>query len=142
MTYIRVISRPRKYVISGRHEYKEDLNRESLEFSGEAVHKGLSPASLLPMEPAKHEISGYDKASDLTSTWTFSFLTTQLSSSVFRAQIAHPHKTFSILSVIRGICNVISKIIREKVSDLKKDTDRPCPEILFFFIKNSGIPKG
>lgn len=83
-----------KNVTSERQEYKED---HSLEFSGEVVHKGLGPASLLPMGPAKHDISGYNKASDPASTLTFPFLAAQLSSSV---SIAHFHETSSILSVI------------------------------------------
>lgn len=45
-----------KNVTSERHQYKEDLNWHSLEFSGEA---------------AKHEISGYNKGSDPASTLTF-----------------------------------------------------------------------
>lgn len=76
------------------------MNRQSLEFSGDAVHKGLGPASLLPTEPSKHEISGYNKTSDPASSLTFSFLTVQLSSSVSKAQIAHSHKASSIPSVI------------------------------------------
>lgn len=74
-----------KNVTSERYEYKEDLNRHSLEFSGEA---------------ANHEISGYNRASDPASTLTFPFLAAQLSSSVSEAQIAHFHQTSSILNVI------------------------------------------
>lgn len=81
-----------KSFTSERHGYKE---YHSLEYSGEAVHKVLSPASLLPMGPAKREISGYNKASDPAST---SNLCPSPCTSLLQARIFH--QTSSIPSVI------------------------------------------
>ena len=80
--------------------YKERLTRQSLEFPGEAVHKGLGRSSFsLPSKPARHEISANTKVGDPASTWPILFLMAQLASSASKCHI-HSHKTPSILSTI------------------------------------------
>lgn len=95
-------SRCQSFIFScvGENKYKERLTRQSLEFPGEAVHRGLSSSSFsLLSEPARHEISANKKVGDPASTWPIFLLTAQLSSSASKCHI-HFHKTPSILSII------------------------------------------
>lgn len=52
----------------GENKYKERLNRQSLDFAGEAIYRALD-RPLLPTEYARHETSGYKNVADSALTW-------------------------------------------------------------------------